>query len=219
MAENESSTKQGAAIWDGLYGRGEGKLAYPSEALVRITHRLFKPELHRSILDYGFGAGANLIHLLRKGYVLSGLEISPIVTSELTERLRVMDLEADLRTSSIGIPFADETFDAVIAWQVLYYNTWDTLREAVAEIDRVLKPGGLFLGTMAASGDYSHTHSIPIGDGLFRSTVAGQEGSTVIILDETDLGRCFPGKVLTKGQFNFEFGPRHSKHWVVSWEK
>ncbi|MFD0696242.1 class I SAM-dependent methyltransferase [Paenibacillus sp. GCM10027628] len=207
-------------IWEEIYKRNDNHLSYPDDVLVRITHRLLDPKKHSTILDYGFGTGSNLVHLIKKGYKLSGVEVSDCAIAKLKERLHLDGYVAELQSNASGkIPFVDNSFDVVIAWQVLYYNNWDTFRDAMSEIERVLRPGGIFLGTMAAVGDYSHTHSIVVGDSIYRSTVPGQEGATLIILDEQELEECFPGRNLVKGYFGFQFGERHGKHWVISYEK
>lgn len=129
-------------IWNDLYGRNDGHLSYPDETLVRITHSLFSPDKHRKVLDYGFGSGANTIHLLNKGHAVSGVEVSAAAAHKLAARLARLGLQADLRCTTNGtIPFETSCFDAVIAWQVLYYNDWQTLGQALAEINRVLRPG------------------------------------------------------------------------------
>ena len=110
-----------------LHAGSESHLSYPDENFVRITHRLFKLE-HLKILDYGFGSGANMIHLLKKHRELSGVEVSASAIAHLRERLSNLRLAADLRyMDSPTIPFDDGSFDAVFAWQVLYYNNWQTL--------------------------------------------------------------------------------------------
>ena len=102
-----------------------------------------------------------MIHLINKGYELSGVEVSDSAKSNLTARLEKLRSKADLRSISEGkIPFEDGKFDVVIAWLVLYYNDWNGFHKAMDEINRVLKPGGVFLGTMCAVGDYSHSHSV-----------------------------------------------------------
>ncbi len=207
-------------IWEQIYSQSDNTQNYPDETLVRVVHRLLSPKTHRTILDYGFGSGSNMIHLINKGYELSGVEVSKSAITKLEERLKRIGQKAQLQLSTDGkLPFEDNKFDVVIAWLVLYYNDWDGFYKAMDEINRVLKPGGVFLGTMCSVGDYSHTHSVALGDGMFRSTVVGQEGATLLVLEEAELQKCFPGRQITKGQFSFQFGERHAKHWVVSYEK
>jgi cyclopropane fatty-acyl-phospholipid synthase-like methyltransferase len=214
------SRDQNIKIWDALYERNEGALAYPNDTLVRVVHRTLDLQKHRKVLDYGFGAGSNMVHLIQRGHEMYGVEASAVATRKLNDRLAASGLSANLKsTIDSTIPFEDNQFDAVVAWEVLSYNDWSTLSQAVREIERVLKPGGTFLGTITAVGDFSQTHSISLGDGLCQSTVPGQEGCTVICIEEDQLGRCFPGRNLTTGYTSFQFGERHSKVWIVSFEK
>ena len=51
-----------------------------------------------------------------------------------------------------------DTFDAVISVSALEHNDLETLPSVVAELTRVLKPGGLFLATLAAARDADWYH-------------------------------------------------------------
>ncbi len=137
--------KSNIGIWEEIYSRQDSLLSYPDETLVRVIHRLLSPQKHRTILDYGYGSGSNMIHLINKGYDLSGVEVSESAQSNLRGRLQNLRLNADLRLITDGkIPFAENNFDVVIAWLVLYYNDWNSFYKAMDEINRVLKPGGVF---------------------------------------------------------------------------
>lgn len=207
-------------VWSGIYNQAAGMMSYPNENLVRISHRLLDVEKHSKLLEYGFGSGADFLHFCSKGFKVTGVEISQSAIDQLNEKLNTLSIDSDLYLISDGkLPFPDESFDAVVAWQVLYYNDWSGFRIAMQEINRVLRKGGIFLGTMGAIGDFSHTHSRSLGDSLYESTVPGQEGAVVIILDEDQLQDCFPGERLRTGHYSHSFGDRHGKHWVVSYEK
>ena len=49
---------------------------------------------------------------------------------------------------SQSIPFADAQFDLVVMSEVLEHLTSDDLNRSLVEVARVLKPGGIFLGTV-----------------------------------------------------------------------
>lgn len=212
--------EKNVGLWKGIYNNSNGSMTYPNDILVRVSHRLLNNVNHNKVLDYGFGSGADLLHFCNRGFNVSGVEISQSAIESLQTKLAALQLNSDLKLIENGdIPFPDGHFDAVIAWQVLYYNDWSGFRAAMKEINRVLRPGGIFLGTMGAAGDYSHTHSHSLGDSLYESTVPGQEGAVVIILEEDQLEACFPGEKLTTGQFSYNFGSFHGKHWIISYEK
>jgi SAM-dependent methyltransferase len=93
----------------------------------------------RRILDAGCGAGPLLAALRDRGALVTGFDKS----AEMLElaRRRLGD-DADLRVADLGsaLPFPDNTFDDVAASLVLHYlEDWGP---ALAELRRVLKPGG-----------------------------------------------------------------------------
>ncbi|OGR69936.1 MAG: hypothetical protein A2089_11325 [Elusimicrobia bacterium GWD2_63_28] len=206
--------------WERLYVAGRSVLKYPDSNFVTLASRLTTPDKHKRVLDYGFGTGANMIHLISRGHVLSGAEVSSGALEIVRKLLSERGMAADLRLVSGGkLPFADAYFDAVVAWQVLYYNDWISLPQAMAEIERVLKPGGLFIGTMAAEGDISGTEAEPLGRGVYRSHVPGQEGAIVMVLTEKQVAECFIGKQISIGRFGMSYGGKTGSHWVITYEK
>jgi SAM-dependent methyltransferase len=221
MKQNPQDTNINCRVWEDVYKQGKSNLSYPNSFLVSLSHHLFNPAKQRRVLDYGFGTGANLISLAHRGFEVCGVEVSETAAEIVNAKLKAQNLEADLRIGRDNrIPYDDEFFDIVLAWQVLYYNTWETLRPAVKEIDRVLRSGGIFLGTMAAPGDASHLHSTPQGNDLYISNIVGQEGATILIVAKDQLPEIFPGRSLKTGQFIQAFdGIPTNCHWVVSYEK
>jgi SAM-dependent methyltransferase len=49
--------------------------------------------------------------------------------------------------------FADERFDYVLSWNVIFHGTMGDVGRRLTEIWRVLKPGGLYQGTMLSKRD------------------------------------------------------------------
>jgi SAM-dependent methyltransferase len=93
----------------------------------------------RRILDAGCGAGPLFAALRDRGAIVTGFDKSAAMV-ELARR-RLGD-DADLQVAELGrpLPFPDGTFDDVTASLVLHYlEDWGP---ALAELRRVLKPGG-----------------------------------------------------------------------------
>lgn len=89
----------------------------------------------------------------------------------------------------------------------------------MTEIERVLRPGGVFIGTMTAVGDISHQLGKQIGDCEYISGAPGQEGAHQLIVDKNDLQRCFPNRLITVGEFFYKYGDAQSRHLIVSYQK
>ena len=95
-----------------------------------------------AILDAGCGSGPLFAALRDRGAIVTGFDKSAGMV-ELARR-RLGD-DADLQVADLGgpLPFPDGRFDGVIASLVLHYlEDWGP---ALAELRRVLKPGGRVL--------------------------------------------------------------------------
>jgi ubiquinone/menaquinone biosynthesis C-methylase UbiE len=94
------------------------------------------------VLDAGCGSGPLAAALREKGAVVTGFDGSPVMIELARKRLGE---DADLHVADLGkpLPFADGAFDVVIVSLVLHYlRDW---AEPLAELRRVLKPGGRLL--------------------------------------------------------------------------
>ena len=93
----------------------------------------------RRVLDAGCGSGPLFAALRDRGAIVTGFDSSPGMLEQARQRLGD---DADLRVAELGhpLPFPDGAFDDVIAALVLHYlEDWGP---ALAELRRVLKPGG-----------------------------------------------------------------------------
>ena len=208
-----------SAVWQKLYSQGRNDLRYPSDVLVRLGAWLFGSNKKQRILDFGFGTGANLLHFASQGFEMHGVEISTHALARAQERLHGAQLQATLELVTPGqrLPYEDAFFDVTYAWQMLYYNNLAGWRSALAELERVTKPGGRLLIATAAPGDVSQVQAEPLGDNLYRSTVAGQEGCIVLIPDRSGLDGLFPGREIEVGEFGYRFGEMSARYWIVTY--
>ena len=99
----------------------------------------------RRMLDAGCGSGPLFAALRDRGAVVSGFDASAGML-ELARR-RLGD-SADLQVANLGspLPYPDNAFDDVVASLVLHYlQDWGP---ALAELRRVLKPGGRLIASV-----------------------------------------------------------------------
>jgi ubiquinone/menaquinone biosynthesis C-methylase UbiE len=74
----------------------------------------------------------------------------------------------------INLPYEDQCFDAVIERASLCCNLSDDLRAALSEIERVLKPGGVFIGVdMYGENTTDLQFGTPLGDGDYNAFTDG----------------------------------------------
>ncbi len=95
------------------------------------------------LLDIGCGAG-NMIHHLSKYGKVKGIEIDP----RPVKQARLRGYDVDQFDATKPLPFEDNTFDVVTAFDVIEHVDADMA--ALQEAYRVLKPGGYIVITVPA---------------------------------------------------------------------
>jgi SAM-dependent methyltransferase len=99
-----------------------------------------------SILDLGCGDGQLTLRIASTGARVAGVDNSP----EMLAAARSRGIDAR-EGSAESLPFADRSFDAVFSNAVLH---WVRNQDAMmAEVHRVLSPGGRFIAEMAGHGN------------------------------------------------------------------
>jgi SAM-dependent methyltransferase len=97
------------------------------------------------LLDLGTGTGLVAREFARRGCHVSGTDIAPGQIDAARQLSQAEGLSVDfLVAPAEACPFADASFDAVIASQCWLY--FDAPR-AIAEVKRVLRPGGVLVTT------------------------------------------------------------------------
>ena len=108
------------------------------------------------VLDCGCGGGANMKRLLKKcpQGIVKGIDYSPVSvekSKKVNEAAIAEGRCAVLQGSVADMMFADTVFDAVTAFETVYF--WPDLPQCFREVYRVLKPGGTFFICNEANGE------------------------------------------------------------------
>ena len=131
----------------GNYGSrlGRAYLKSRTELLTREVDAHFGATGERDLLEIGCGTGLTL-ELLGQNprWRLHGMDFSSTMLAEVAQRARGARHPVRLCLgNAIELPFADESFDVIYATRFIHqFPHADKLRIA-AEIERVLRPGGL----------------------------------------------------------------------------
>ena len=167
------------SIWEELYGAGAQLNRYPWDVVVSFLFTN-KPRgrAHSdvNILEVGCGAGSNLWFAAREGFRVAGIDGSESGIAYARGRFEAEGLAGDLRVGDFtDLPWPDGSFDLAVDRASLTCCGRTTADYAVAELRRVLRPGGRLLFT-----PYSDRHPSA------RSGQSGEDGVRVGI-DAGDL--------------------------------
>ena len=155
--------------WETLYS-ADKDISYPAEGVIRIFKGKFPNLLMPSndnglsILDLGCGDGRNLPFLNDLGYKVSATEVSHPISIKVQEKMRSMGIEVNVEAGHAGnLPFASASFDRLLAWNSCYYMSLGSGRfeDHVAEMARVLKPGGWIIVSIPKKSSFIFNNSKP----------------------------------------------------------
>jgi SAM-dependent methyltransferase len=126
-----------------------------------------------AILEVGCGTGNNLWFCAREGFAVAGVDGSATAIEWARQRFAEEGLDGDLRIGDFtALPFPDSAFDLCLDHAALSHTTAAGAAQAVAEVHRVLRPGGKFL--VNPYGDRSTSfYRSPDPDGLVRDITIG----------------------------------------------
>jgi len=172
-----------------------------------------------AVLDAGCGGGRNLVFLLRQGFDVRGVDADPRAVDA------VRTLAAELAPHLVddrfvaapveAMPFPDASFDFVICNAVLHFARDDAhFRAMVADIARVLRPGGLFFARLMGTVGVEHL-ARPLGGGRFLMP----GGVEAFLANEALLHRLttdvFRGRLADPLKSTVVHGQRTMMTWVV----
>ena len=116
----------------------------PEDAFTREVRAPLLAQARGKVLEIGAGDGGNL-SLYPNGVRLTLLDINPYMLRYLRETAEQMGIEGYrlIQARAERLPFSDGAFDTVVSTHVLC--SVESQPGALAEIRRVLRPGGRFL--------------------------------------------------------------------------
>jgi tellurite methyltransferase len=148
------------------------------------------------ILDLGAGIGRHALALARMGFAVSAVDAAPESIAAI--RSAAQGLHIDVRQGLMtALPFGDASFDHVLSWNVIYHGDETVVAQTIAEIVRVLKPGGTFMGTMLSARRIAVEQAKAPGREISRNTWVfdgpGDKAHPHYFCDARDLLALFSG--------------------------
>jgi SAM-dependent methyltransferase len=137
--------------WDLRWGTVEGRAEWlmPDPDVAEVAEELAGRDEPVAALDLGCGVGRHALLFARLGLATTAIDMAEQGLAEVHRTAGDEGLEiATERAPMTALPFAEASFDYVLAFNVIYHGDPDIVGRSFAEIARVLRPGGIFQGTM-----------------------------------------------------------------------
>lgn len=164
-----------------------------------------------TMLDLGCGEGRHIFGVMEKFPDLKCIGLDPHIESldKAFEGLKFLESISNTKTSFLSgsaysLPFCDDSFDLVVCSEVLEHL--HDYKDAIKEINRVLKPGGQFLASVPAEFPEKICW-------LLSEAYQNQPGGHLRIFKKNELI-----KEIAEHNFSFESSQRfHSIHSAYWW--
>ncbi|WP_195267238.1 class I SAM-dependent methyltransferase [Eubacterium sp. 1001713B170207_170306_E7] len=176
-------------------------------------------------LDLGCGLGRHAVYMAQKGFEVTAADLSECGVAHTQkwageEQVPLTACVADM----LDLPFEDNTFDCALAYNVIYHTDIAGFQVALAEIRRVLRPGGELFLTLISKSSYGYEHadsSRRIDANTLLSEKSGTEtGVPHLYVDLADIQRFFKDWQLEDSLrescvHNLEAPQDYSTHWSL----
>ncbi|MCK5645701.1 MAG: methyltransferase domain-containing protein [Anaerolineales bacterium] len=207
--------------WDHLFLDADHVLREPDVFVIHFA-RLLQQQDSRTVLDWGCGAGRHVVYLAQEGFEVTGIDRSPTAIKIAENWLKDEGLKAVLQIAEPESIFADsESYDAVISLFAIEHGTPEEINRTLAEIHRVLVPGGFLLVTLSSGEDSMKISSDALDLGMYAPTSGPEQGIPHYLTSREDLDIFFNSfELLELAHICSRISVLHGEdrmdaHWVV----
>ncbi len=145
-----SSTDTAFHAWERKWRTEEGRAGWirPEQDVIDILPFLRLRNVN-TVLDLGCGIGRHSLLLASEGFEVYSLDASEAGLEIARSNAGDAKLPIDFSCSKMtDLPYGADSFDYVLAWNVIYHGDPVIVDRSLKEIRRVLRRDGIFQGTM-----------------------------------------------------------------------
>lgn len=178
-----------------------------------------------AFLDLGCGLGRHAVYMGKHGFEVTAFDLSDEAVQATRNWAERENLQIESRTGNmLALPFKNDSFDCIIAYNVIYHTDTIGFQTALEEIRRVLRPGGELFLTLISKNTWSFAHADK-SKRIDENTILRNENETGeniphFFVDLKDIKQFFTDFELIRlpieeAEYNMVNPSYYSVHWKV----
>jgi ubiquinone/menaquinone biosynthesis C-methylase UbiE len=202
--------------WDEIWKTAKSRSPWvlPDPFVVSSISK-FKEENIEKILDLGLGLGRHAVLFAKEGFIVHGLDTSPTGIKYAIRWSKKEDVILKLTLGEMSqIPFIDDSFDLIIAWNVIYHGTVNYILKTMSEIERCLQMKGYLLCTFISKQNEKYRLGEEIEEDTFINTEEKEKSYPHHYFDIDEINRYLDAFTIIECEDKEQFLPR-SYHWNI----
>jgi len=113
-----------------------------------------------NLLDLGCGLGRHTVYMGKHGFKVTAFDLSDEAVKSTRGWAERENLDIETYTGNmLSLPFQNNSFDCIIAYNVIYHTDMTGFGTILNEIQRILRPGGEMFLTLISKSTWSFTHA------------------------------------------------------------
>jgi tellurite methyltransferase len=207
--------------WD-LHWANESNRAYwvePDKTVVEMVGKLDR-SIIRNVLDLGCGTGRHTLFLAQAGFEVSAVDSSPEALSILGKQINEKGIRVNvLQGDYFDDLFAGDSFDFVLAYNVIYHGSRDSFRNTIRLIRRWLKPGGWFFFTCPTRQDDKFGNGEQVAPNTFKPLNSIHPGDIHYFAGELEIQDILEGFEIVSQYLDAHFWNNHGNKQFNSYRQ
>lgn len=206
--------------WDGVWRTvGERSQWWDPDPWVEASIQPLQARGVTATLDIGCGVGRHALLFAGKGFSSYGIDRSVTAVAAASRAAREQRVRLAVSVGDMAaLPYRSASFDFVLAFNVCYHTDEDGLRQVMAEVRRVLRPGGIYQATMLSKRNQAYGRGVEVSANTFRQPGASDDKvHPHLFTDARDLVRLHDGFDL-RSAVDAEQSTPGSFHWLCQFE-
>ncbi len=175
--------------WDSFWSEEPNRIYWlePDKAVIQLEGNIDRTII-KDVLDLGCGIGRHAIYFARNGYNVTAVDSSTEALNVLKQQVSEQDIKVKIINGNFAQDlFQKESFDLVLAYNVLYHGYRDTFKNAVGIIHKWLKSEGIFFFTCPSRWDGKYGNGELVAPNTYRPLNSIHPGDIHYFSDENDI--------------------------------